>query len=161
MQIINSAINSSLNSPSKHLAVPNGKALPVSSADVGAGIAAVKNKVQPLVGTNDSANKAEQVLSATKQAQQNQDKQNSLQSTKQSFELDEATIAFFKNNQAQSQLVKDKSADSYSASAALDDNFSKDSISFQNRNAVSSYQSIGNLAQRESVQQIFGVDVFA
>ncbi len=31
----------------------------------------------------------------------------------------------------------------------------------QNLSAVSAYQSVGNLAQRESVQQLFGVDLYA
>ncbi len=38
---------------------------------------------------------------------------------------------------------------------------SKEQVSFQNQTAVNQYQAVGNLAQRESVQQMFGVDLFA
>jgi len=38
---------------------------------------------------------------------------------------------------------------------------SQDKPSAHNETAVASYQTIGNLAQRESVQQLLGVDLFA
>ena len=39
--------------------------------------------------------------------------------------------------------------------------FEKEQITRNNQTAVSSYQLVGNLAQRESVQSMMGVDLFA
>ncbi len=41
------------------------------------------------------------------------------------------------------------------------DKTTKEHISSQNQTAVAHYKVVGNLAQRESVQQMFGVDLFA
>mgnify|MGYP000636146803 CR=1 FL=1 len=38
---------------------------------------------------------------------------------------------------------------------------SQDQPSAKNETAVANYQAVGNLAQRESVQKLFGVDLFA
>jgi len=41
------------------------------------------------------------------------------------------------------------------------ESLTKDDISRQNQHAVNSYQNVNNLAQRENVQQMLGVDLFA
>lgn len=54
---------------------------------------------------------------------------------------------------AQLQLFSDSADNSQGASF--------DRPSNQNLNAVAAYQSVNNIAQRDSVQQLFGVDLFA
>lgn len=68
---------------------------------------------------------------------------------------DQQAIALFEKNQFEANTAK--SPLSSNSFAATD----QDKPSPKNESAVASYQTIGNLAQRESVQQLFGVDVFA
>jgi len=158
MQINNSSFNYSV--------VPHSKAAKVDA----------KNSGQSLAGVNDRVNKAEQALEAEKQVnqqhvnQQKAQKQNAQQhqvkeENRQSFELDEATIAYYESNASPSQLAQHESATDILTSDDSAKSFAKglpkDNISSQNQSAVSSYQSIGNLAQRESVQQLLGIDLFA
>jgi len=68
---------------------------------------------------------------------------------------DQQAIALFEKNQLEANATKFNSGnDSFSAA-------DKDKPSPKNETAVANYQAVGNLAQRESVQQLFGVDVFA
>lgn len=68
---------------------------------------------------------------------------------------DQQAIALFEKNQFEANAAKSTvSSSSYSAT-------DQDKPSPKNQTAVASYQAIGNLAQRESVQQLFGVDIFA
>jgi hypothetical protein len=76
----------------------------------------------------------------------------------QSFELDEATLAFLQGTQTQYQSVQSQGSGFFSDSNEF---IVKDYISRQNISAVSSYQAISNLAQRESVQKLLGVDLYA
>ena len=69
---------------------------------------------------------------------------------------DQQAIALFEKNQFEANAAKSSASSSTFAAAA-----DKDKPSPQNESAVASYQAVGNLAQRESVQQLFGVDVFA
>jgi hypothetical protein len=68
---------------------------------------------------------------------------------------DQQAIALFEKNQFEANAAK--SAVSNSTFATTD----QDKTPPKNESAVASYQAIGNLAQRESVKQLFGVDVFA
>ena len=65
----------------------------------------------------------------------------------------------------QAQQVLYPQASSSSSQSDFSQNSSKstayDEPSEQNHSAVTTYQTINNLAQRDQVQQIFGVDVFA
>jgi len=63
--------------------------------------------------------------------------------------VNEQAIALFEQNK-QSQSSKTQ----FSATG-------RDKPSVHNETAVASYQTIGNLAQRESVQHLLGVDLFA
>ncbi|MGL1958149.1 MAG: hypothetical protein OCD00_12620 [Colwellia sp.] len=77
----------------------------------------------------------------------------------QRFDVDESAIAFFENN----QLTKNDTAQS-NTQTNTQSTFAQtasDHISSQNKTAVSAYKTVNNLAQRESVQQLFGVDLFA
>jgi hypothetical protein len=67
---------------------------------------------------------------------------------------DQQAITLFEKNQFEANAAKSILS---SGTFAPD----KDKPSPQNQSAVASYQAVGNLAQRESVQQLFGVDVFA
>lgn len=68
---------------------------------------------------------------------------------------DQQAIALFEKSQLEANTTK--SSVSSSTFATTD----QDKPSPKNESAVANYQAIGNLAQRESVQQLFGVDVFA
>lgn len=68
---------------------------------------------------------------------------------------DQQAIAQFEKNQLEASAAK--STENNSTFSTTD----RDQPSPKNETAVASYQAVGNLAQRESVQQLFGVDVFA
>jgi|TARA_R110001583_G_scaffold21308_4_gene80902 hypothetical protein len=74
----------------------------------------------------------------------------------QGIVVDQQAIALFEKNQFEANAAKSTVSNSTFAAAA-----DKDKPSPQNESAVASYQAVGNLAQRESVQQLFGVDIFA
>lgn len=75
-----------------------------------------------------------------------------------------ANQAVLADQQAIAQFEQNQLAVNTTQSSASNESFSRagrDRPSAQNETAVASYQSVGNLAQRESVQKLFGVDVFA
>ncbi len=77
------------------------------------------------------------------------------------------------NNKQQAELVYNQEAVTKLQNQQLDDvrhhfndnasqeRTSKEQVTFQNKTAVSQYQVVGALAQRESVQQMFGIDLLA
>lgn len=65
---------------------------------------------------------------------------------------DKQAIALFEKSQLEAKSTLNGNA--YSPT-------DKDKPSPKNETAVASYQTVGNLAQRESVQQLLGVDLFA
>jgi len=73
----------------------------------------------------------------------------------QGIVADQQAIALFEKNQLEANAAK-STLNSGNFAAA-----NQDKPSPKNETAVASYQAVGNLAQRESVQQLFGVDVFA
>jgi len=90
-------------------------------------------------------------------------KKSSNKQAKASIVIDEQAIALFEQNQAEqnqfavsTQTQPNKDNSSFKESSA-----SQDQPPAKNETAVASYQAVGNLAQRESVQQLFGVDVYA
>lgn len=70
-----------------------------------------------------------------------------------SIVIDEQAVALYQQSQAVQIPVQSKQEGASSAS--------QDQPSAKNETAVASYQTVGNLAKRESVQQLFGVDLFA
>ncbi|MDG1750235.1 MAG: hypothetical protein P8I03_00990 [Thalassotalea sp.] len=96
------------------------------------------------------------------QQEQEKARQNSSQSTRQNnqterFDIDPEAIALVEQNQqlnAESN-VQQQSQSTYSKSADYDQ------PSQQNKTAVSAYQSVDGIAQRDSIQQTFGVDLYA
>jgi len=110
---------------------------------------------KPLVRSIDSVtSKDVQEKLVTKQANQGK-----------GIVVDQQAIALFEENQLKkNQFEENQFEISAAKSAASDRAFSttdKDKPSLKNETAVASYQAVGNLAQRESVKQLFGVDVFA
>lgn len=83
--------------------------------------------------------------------------------------IDEQAIALFKENQAQQSAYTSVNSTQLSSVQlnAVNTNREKlssaspDKPSIKNETAVANYQAVGNLAQRESVQKMFGVDLFA
>ena len=118
----------------------------IATNNVVTGTAKAKTSSEPL--SKDIADK-------TSKPEQNL---NSQKESKQSVELNEAAIAFLESKEAQGELVQQ--GNEFSANSS-DEEFAKETISSQNQTAVSSYQAIGNLAQRESVQQLLGIDLYA
>ena len=71
-----------------------------------------------------------------------------------SIVIDEQAVALYQQSQSSAQIpVQSKQEGAPSAS--------QDQASAKNETAVASYQAVDNLAKRESVQQLFGVDLFA
>lgn len=100
---------------------------------------------KPLVRSADPANSStEQEKLLNKPTNQNQ-----------GIVADQQAIALFEKNQFEANALKAKVSNSDFSNTA------QDKPSPKNETAVASYQTVGNLAQRESVQQLFGVDVFA
>lgn len=83
--------------------------------------------------------------------------------------IDQQAIALFKENQAQQSAYTSVNSTQLSSVQlnAVNTNREKlssaspDKPSIKNETAVANYQAVGNLAQRESVQKMFGVDLFA
>lgn len=93
-----------------------------------------KNKSQQSESSHRSSQRLDidpQVLSQVEQAQRSQSYSNNLQ----------------QNSQYTGQQINDRSG--------------YDAPSSQNLSAVAAYQSVGRIAQRDSIQQVFGVDLFA
>jgi len=70
----------------------------------------------------------------------------------QGIVVDQRAIALFEKNQFEAKATLSTSTFSTT---------DKDKSSPKNETAVASYQAVGNLAERESVQQLFGIDIFA
>ena len=71
-----------------------------------------------------------------------------------SIVIDEQAIALYEQSQASLSTKAQPSSESFSSE-------NQDQPSAKNETAVANYQAVGNLAQRESVQKLFGVDLFA
>jgi hypothetical protein len=85
-------------------------------------------------------------------ASRTEKEQSSNSQTVPSIVIDEQAIALFEQSRAPKQ---DQFSQDSSSSA------SQDQPSARNESAVANYQAVGNLAERESVQKMFGVDLFA
>jgi hypothetical protein len=68
--------------------------------------------------------------------------------------VDQQAIALFEKNQLEANTTKSPETNGTFAA-------DKDKPLSKNEIAVANYQAIDNLAERESVQRLFGVDVFA
>ncbi len=88
-------------------------------------------------------------------------KQSSNKQAKANIVIDEQAIALFEKNQAEQNQLEQRTQLSNERFSFDEPSASQDQPSAKNETAVASYQAVGNLAQRESVQQLFGVDVYA
>jgi hypothetical protein len=71
-----------------------------------------------------------------------------------SIVIDEQAISLYEQSQESASSQTQPNKEDFSSA-------SQDQPSAKNETAVASYQAVGNLAKRESVQQLFGVDLFA
>jgi len=111
------------------------------SANPNAPIKNSMRSVEPVVGSE-----IEQAQSSNKQATP-------------SIVIDEQAIALFEKNQAE----QNQASLATQAQTRNDSYYSEnqDQPLAKNETAIANYQAVGNLAQRESVQKLFGVDLFA
>lgn len=118
----------------------------------------INNK--PTTPIKHSQRSGESVAETTAEIKQVQP---SSKQTKASIVVNEQAIALFEKNQVeQNQAFQSAQAQLNKNDFSFNDSSAnKDQPSAKNEIAVASYQAVGNLAQRESVQQLFGVDVFA
>lgn len=91
------------------------------------------------------------VRSAASEVEQ---EQSSKKQTQSNLVIDAQAIELYEQNQTSQLAQKQAYKENFSSA-------SQDLPSAKNETAVASYQAVGNLAQRESVQQLFGVDLFA
>lgn len=188
MQSINSSVNNMALGTSNNVSISSARVQ--KSADTFTGKQATETQTVESKNKKNSVEQAltskkQTQKNAVKQNQENQSSQlNQSAQSKQNFELDEKTIAFlekhrlestqsqstqsqstqFQNSQVQKDQVPNQvipQDDSRTDFANSSEFIAKDQVSFQNQTAVSSYQRINNLAQRESVQQLLGIDLYA
>jgi hypothetical protein len=118
----------------------------------------------------------EQVEKSNKQSAQQTQEQSKQAAQVERFDIDEQALALveqaqFENQQAQlnpsssrTSLQSNNAFSSQSNPQNADKNVSQasyDSPSKQNQTAIAAYSSIDNIAQRESIKQVFGVDLLA
>lgn len=113
--------------------------------------ASVDQKVLPAKKVKESTN-VESALDAPTRAQ--------VSRAQASIRFDETAINFIENQKDSTSQFKSNQAVSNQENASAQ-SINKEDISRQNQYAVNSYQGVNNLAQRESVQQMLGVDLFA
>ena len=105
----------------------------------------INNK--PTEPIKNSASSAESIV-------QIEQEQSSKKQETPSIVIDEQAIALYEESQASlSTQAQPKNENVFAAN--------QDQPSAKNETAVASYQAVGNLAERESVQKLFGVDLFA
>jgi hypothetical protein len=81
------------------------------------------------------------------------------QNAKQRLDIDEKALALVEREQL--QPFDNGNASNQGSSQRQFNSSSYDNPSQQNQSAVATYQSVGAIAQRDSIQQVFGVDLFA
>lgn len=76
----------------------------------------------------------------------------------QRFDVDEQVIALVEREQLQPY---NNGSNQKQSTNSKDYNNGYDAPSSQNQSAVAAYQSVDAIAQRDNIQQVFGVDLFA
>jgi hypothetical protein len=107
-------------------------------------------------GISSSVQAQEQRTRALAREENQTQKSQSEANSQQRFDVNEEAIALVEREQSQSYNNGGNQKQSGS-----DYNSRYDSPSSQNQSAVAAYQSVDNIAQRDNVQQVFGVDLFA
>lgn len=112
--------------------------------------------------SNSSSVQAQEQRTRALAREENQtQKSQSEAKSQQRFEVDEQAIALLEREQLtpynnasnQSSNGNNQNANAY--------NGGYDAPSSQNQSAVAAYQSVDSIAQRDNIQQVFGVDLFA
>mgnify|MGYP003624339464 FL=1 len=81
---------------------------------------------------------------------------------RQRLDIDEQAISLIERDQlSQFDSRNNLQRNNQQGEQSTNYNSGYDSPSNQNRSAVAAYQSVGAIAQRDDIQQIFGVDLFA
>jgi hypothetical protein len=94
----------------------------------------------------------EQALALVEQAQAELDSQQALNSQRSESSQDTLPLSVQSNNLTGSASNSTNKQDNRQASY--------DTPSQQNQTAVATYSSVGQMAQRENIQQVFGIDLF-
>ncbi|ASP49149.1 hypothetical protein [Cognaticolwellia beringensis] len=82
--------------------------------------------------------------------------------SRQRLDIDDQAIALIEREQLpQFESRNNAQRSNHQGAQSNSYNSGYDSPSNQNQSAVAAYQSIGAIAQRDNIQQIFGVDLFA
>ena len=100
----------------------------------------------------------EEALALVEQAQLNNQQAFASQSSASQSSVNQGSAP---SQSFQSPSVQGSNPESYSTSNSNKQSASYDSPSQQNQTAVAAYSSVGQIAQRENIQQVFGVDLFA
>ncbi|WP_085296931.1 hypothetical protein [Cognaticolwellia mytili] len=79
-------------------------------------------------------------------------------SSPQRFDVDQQAIALIEREQLQ---LDNNGNNQQQTTGSNDGNSRYDAPSNQNQSAVAAYQSVDSIAQRDNIQQVFGVDLFA
>lgn len=82
--------------------------------------------------------------------------------TRQRLDIDEQAIALIEREQSpQGDISNNRQVNSQQNNQQTSYNSGYDLPSNQNQSAVAAYQSVDAIAQRDNIQEIFGVDLFA
>lgn len=121
------------------------------------------NQLQPLI-SNKEVNSAASALKQEQQLRVEQEKKEQQKPQQQSrFDVSDDAIAAVEEALANNTQLSTPLAERNTSNKNQNGNVQKeyDQPSEQNLSAVATYQSVGNIAQRESVKDVFGVDLFA
>ncbi|MGJ8692177.1 MAG: hypothetical protein ACSHW0_06815 [Thalassotalea sp.] len=100
-------------------------------------------------------NNQQPVQRIEREREQNSEQEPAKTTHTERFDVDQASLAVIEQAYQNSQANSNKSQNT--AQQATD----YDTPSEQNQSAISAYERVDNLAQKESVQQLFGVDLYA
>jgi hypothetical protein len=172
MEINNSSVNASAFS-SVQSGVSQSRGASVKGANSTFGSDVASDSLRKLDPENKNTNRNTDISTQTSNIDSitldEQSKKSQSNQSKQSFVLDDSKLAIIESHQAKSQssstqvleansLQFNEQANAFSQTNQQD---YKEQIPSRNQTAVSTYANIDNLAQRESVQKLFGVDLFA
>lgn len=133
-----------------------------------AGSSSATSGVEQLQNTNRADNNARRERVQNIQQDQAQTQQANNSSREQRLEADEETLALIEEQYQASQqeantqvLSRQNSTENNSSANNGRSNTIYDQPSQQNNTAISAYQGVDNISQRESIEQQFGVDLYA
>lgn len=87
--------------------------------------------------------------------EQNPEQKNQQTQRSERFDVDPQALALVEKEYQNNQVTN------FTSSASTNNNTAYDNPSEQNQTAISTYQGVGNLAQKESIKQLFGIDLYA